>query len=83
MNNKILLLLVGLFIGGVVGWFTKPADVTFQVGPLNIEIASNEAAGSVNGNGLTSEQVRHIGLIAAVGGLIGLGLGIVVDRQRS
>lgn len=81
MNNKILLLLVGLFVGGVVGWFTKPAALAFQFGDINIEISADGPVDS--GQGLTSEQVRHIGLIGAIGGLIGLGLGIAVDRKRA
>ena len=79
--NKALLLLVGILLGGVVGWFTKPADATFQVGPLNIEIQNTQTIDG-QGDGLTSDQLRHIGLIVALGGLVGLGLGALIDRQR-
>lgn len=52
--NKALLLLVGILLGGVVGWFTKPADATFQVGPLNIEIQNTQTIDG-QGDGLTSD----------------------------
>ena len=78
MNIKVLLLLIGLALGAVVGWFTKPPIATLQLGPVNVQIEGNSSAeGS-----LTSEQWYYIGMITALGGLFGLGLGVAVDRRR-
>ncbi len=82
MNTKALLLVVGLLVGAVVGWFTKPPAATLQLGPVNIEIASNQSIGGRN-NGPTDAQWYYIGMITAVGGLLGLGLGVLVDRRRT
>jgi uncharacterized membrane protein (UPF0136 family) len=82
VNAKILLLLIGILAGGIVGWFTKPPAVSVQLGPVNIEIASNQSVGA-GGTELTSEQWYYLGMIAAVGGLIGLGLGVLIDRRRT
>lgn len=81
MNAKVLLLLVGLAAGAAVGWFTKPPAATLQLGPVNIEIASNQSIGGEN-NGPTNEQWYYIGMITAIGGLLGLGLGVLLDRGR-
>lgn len=78
MNNKVLLLLVGVLVGAGIGWLTRPPAIEFDVGPLNVVI--DDPAG--NGE-LTSDQLRHIGLIAAIGALAGLGLGVLVDGRRN
>ncbi|MHA1559348.1 MAG: hypothetical protein ACTSWI_01580 [Alphaproteobacteria bacterium] len=48
---------------------------------MNIEIQNTQ---TIDGQGdrLTSDQLRHIGLIAALGGSVGLSLGALIDRQR-
>lgn len=81
MNAKVLLLLIGLVAGAIVGWFTKPPAASLQLGPVNIEIASNQSVSGENG-GLTDGQWYYIGMITAVGGLLGLGLGVLLDRGR-
>jgi hypothetical protein len=47
---------------------------------VTIEIQGNQAAGGEGGR-LTSEQWRHIAIFTAIGAVIGLGLGIAVDRR--
>ena len=81
MNNKLLLLFVGIVIGGGAGWFTRPATVEIELGRINIAIQNNQPAAS-DGSGLTSEQLRHIGIFMAIGGVIGLALGFAVDAGR-
>ena len=81
MNIKVLLLLVGLIAGAVAGWFTKPPVASVQLGPVNIEIASNQSIGG-DETDLTNEQWYYIGMLTAVGGLLGLGLGVLLDRGR-
>ncbi len=81
MNAKVLLLVVGLVAGAVIGWVTKPPAASLQLGPVNIEIASNQSIGG-EGNGPTNGQWYYIGMITAVGGLLGLGLGVLLDSGR-
>ena len=81
MNNKVLLLLAGIIVGAAVGWFSRPATVEIEIGQLNIQIQDNQPAAG-NGGGLTSDQLQHIGIFAAIGGVIGLGLGLAVDAGR-
>jgi hypothetical protein len=80
MNAKVALLLVGLLIGALVGYLTRPEAAEISIGPVSIEIQGNEPAGA--GGGITSGQGRYIAIIAAIGALAGLGLGFVVGNRR-
>jgi len=80
VNARVALLLIGLAVGGIIGWLTRPEAVEFEVGPVRIEIEGDRAAGA-SGNSLTSGQATHVAIIAVLGGLLGLGLGFVVDRR--
>jgi len=79
-SNLIALLLVGLVIGGLAGYMTRPESTEIKLGPLSIEVRSNEVARG--GGPLTSSQVQHIAIMAALGGVIGLGVGFAVGKRR-
>jgi hypothetical protein len=81
MNNKVLLLFVGLVVGGAAGWFTRPATLEIDLGRVNIAIQDTQPAAD-NGSGLSSEQLQHIGIFMAIGSVIGLALGFAVDAGR-
>jgi hypothetical protein len=81
MNNKVLLLLVGLVVGGVVGYLTRPGNVEFEVGGLNITVQDNQPLAN-DGGGLDSDQLQHIAIFLAAGAVIGLALGFAVDTGR-
>jgi len=80
MNTKIILLVIGLVIGGLVGYLTRPQATELRVGPVSIEVQGSQPA--QGGGSLTSGQAQHVGLFALVGALIGLGVGFVADRRR-
>ena len=80
MNVKVLLVLVGIVAGALIGWVTRPAAVELQIGAVTIEIQGNQTAGGEGGR-LTSEQWRHIAIFTAIGAVIGLGIGLAVDRR--
>ncbi len=80
-SNLIAFLLVGLVIGGLFGYMTRPEESTeIKLGPLSVEVRNNERA---RGDGpLTSSQVQHIAIMSTLGGVIGLAVGFAVGKRR-
>jgi hypothetical protein len=81
MNAKILLLVVGLLAGGLVGWLTRPQAAEINILGMQIEVQSDKAA-SPRDQTMTTGQTQHVAVFAAIGALIGFGLGFVADRRR-
>jgi hypothetical protein len=77
MNSKITLLLVGLVVGGLIGYLTRPESAEIRIGPMSVQITG---PGPAQSGPLTSDQMQHITLIAVLGALVGFGLGIVAER---
>jgi len=80
-SNLIAFLLVGLLIGGLAGYMTRPETAEIKLGPLSLEVRTDERARG--GGPLTSSQVQHIAILTAIGGIIGLGLGFAMGKRRS
>ncbi|MFY9599463.1 MAG: hypothetical protein WB540_11685 [Pseudolabrys sp.] len=79
-SNLIAFLLIGLVIGGLAGYMTRPETTEIRLGPLSLEVRSDEVARG--GGPLTSSQVQHIAIMTALGGIIGLGVGFAVGKRR-
>jgi len=79
-SNLIAFLSVGLVIGGLAGYLTRPESTEIKLGPLSVEVRSNEVAHG--GGPLTSSQVQHIAILTAIGGAIGLGVGFAAGRRK-
>jgi hypothetical protein len=80
-SNLIVFLLVGLLVGALSGYMTRPESTEIKLGPLSIEVKGNQVA---RDNGpLTSSQVQHIAIITLIGGVIGMGVGFAVGRNRA
>jgi hypothetical protein len=80
-SNLIVFLLIGLAVGAVSGYMTRPESAEIKLGPLSIEVKGNQVA---RDNGpLTSSQVRHIAIITLIGGVIGMGVGFAIGRNRA
>jgi hypothetical protein len=79
-NPKVVLLVLGVIIGGVIGYMTRPESVEIRIGPLNIEVTGKGVAR--HDSTVTSDQAQHIGLFALIGGILGLGLGFAVDSGK-
>jgi uncharacterized membrane-anchored protein YhcB (DUF1043 family) len=77
MNTKTTLLLLGLVVGGIIGYLTRPESSEIRIGPMNIQITG---PGPAQGGPLTSDQMQHIMLIAVLGAVVGFGLGLVAER---
>ena len=79
-SNFVAFLVVGLLIGALAGYVTRPESAEIKLGPLSIEVKGNQIA---HDNGpLTSSQVQHIAIITLIGGVIGLGVGFAAGRSR-
>jgi hypothetical protein len=79
-SNLLGFLLIGLLIGGLAGYMTRPEETTeIKLGPLSVEVHNDERA---RGGPLTSSQVRHIAIMTAIGGVIGLGVGFALGKRR-
>ena len=80
LNSKVALLLLGLLIGGVVGYLTRPETAELKVGDTSIQFQNNQVTAGRSG-ALTSGQSQRILLFALAGGVIGLLVGFAVDRR--
>jgi hypothetical protein len=81
LNSKVATLLLGLLIGGVAGYLTRPESAQIKIGGVSVEFSDNHVS-SGSSDDLTSGQARHIMLYTLIGGVAGLLLGFVVDRRR-
>lgn len=81
LNPKVALLLLGLLVGGVAGYLTKPGAAQITVGDVSLEFSNNRVSSGSPG-GLTSGQSQHILLYTLVGGVAGLLVGFALDRRR-
>ncbi|HEY2425683.1 MAG TPA: hypothetical protein VGI09_07280 [Pseudolabrys sp.] len=80
-SNLIAFLLIGLVIGGLAGYMTRPEETTeIKLGPLSLEVRNDERARG--GGRITSKQAQHIAIMTALGGVIGLGVGFAVGKRR-
>jgi F0F1-type ATP synthase assembly protein I len=97
MNLKIVLLVVGVVVGGIIGWMTAPpAAAELQLGPLNVEVQEGSGeGGSVTATGEDGQIQVQIGqrsllddrntrtvIFAVIGAIVGFGAGYVVDRRK-
>jgi len=79
-NATVTYAIIGLLIGVLGGYLTKPESAEIKIGPLQIEVTGK---GIDRGGGdLTSSQMQHVLLVGLIGGLIGVGFGFMVDRGK-
>ena len=79
-DPKIVLLLIGALVGGLIGYVSRPESAEIKIGPINIQVTGPGATGG--GGELTTPQLQHIGLIALIGAALGFGVGFVVERRK-
>ena len=78
LNPLVICLVIGLIVGGTIGYLTRPQPVQVSIGPLTLEMRGKNIPRDEAGE-LTSDQAQHIALITLVGGLIGLGFGFAIQ----
>ncbi|HEY5081907.1 MAG TPA: hypothetical protein VII91_08320 [Bauldia sp.] len=81
MNSKVSLLVVGLLVGGLLGYVTRPESTDIKVGPIQLNVQTDQTAAP--GDAVTSSGWQHIGIFAVIGAIVGLGLGFAVDSRRA
>lgn len=78
-SNLLVFLVVGLLVGALAGYVTRPESAELKLGPVSIEVKGDRPA---QGSGpITSGQMQHIALITLIGGVIGLGFGFVTRKR--
>lgn len=78
-SNLLVFTVVGLLVGALAGYLTRPESAELKLGPLSIEVKGDRPA--QGGGPLTSSQMQHIALITLIGGVIGAGLGFVSRKK--
>ena len=81
MNNKVILLVVGLLVGGLLGFLTRPQTAEVKLGPISMEVQTDQTAAP--GDSVTSSQWQRIAVFAVIGAVVGVGLGFATDRRRT
>ena len=79
-NTLVAFLVVGLLIGALAGYLTRPETAEIKFGPVSVEVRGNQVAHG--GGPVTSGQVEHIAIITLIGGVIGLGFGYAVKSGK-
>ena len=94
---KILLLILGLIVGGGVGWFTAPEPAAeMKIGPVELQVDKDgDGSGTLTASdgkktieigvgepSILDNRNARTGIFAAGGGIIGLLLGFVFGRKR-
>ena len=79
-SNLVVFTVVGLLVGALAGYLTRPQSAEIKLGPLNIEVTGDRAARG--GGPMTSSQMQHVALITLIGGAIGLGLAFAAGRAK-
>ncbi len=80
LNSKVATLLLGLLIGAVAGYLTRPQSAEIKVGDVSVEFSANRVS-TGSSDSLTSGQAQHVLLYTLVGGVAGLLLGFALDRR--
>ena len=76
----IVFLVIGIFVGAIAGYLTRPESTEIRLGPLNVEITGNKIARDEGP--LTGAQMRYIGMVTLIGAALGLALGYGVQSGR-
>jgi len=98
MSFKIILVVAGLLVGAALGWFTAPKpDVQVQAGGVNLSVDDRNGAGggSMTVTGKDGKVMLQVGepstwsdpgfrtaIFAAIGVVIGFGVGYLVDMRK-
>lgn len=98
MSSKVTLLVVGLIVGGAIGWFTAPRPaVDINVGGVSLQVEGDKAGGTMMAtddggsmkvqvgepSGFLPDPVQRTAIFAVIGGILGLGMGFLADRRKA
>ena len=80
-HAKVALLLLGLLVGAVAGWLTRPKPVVFRVNGTQVQLP-DALVPAPPSEPTTDGQGEHVLLYTLAGGMVGLLTGFAVDRRR-
>ncbi|MGB2730694.1 MAG: hypothetical protein WBC24_08050 [Methylovirgula sp.] len=83
MNSRVLFLVIGLVLGAIVGYVTRPEAAELKIGPFSVEVQGNHPASSSDTGSLTTGQLQHIGVYTVAGGALGALAGFLAGGRRS
>jgi uncharacterized membrane protein len=75
----VVFLAIGIFVGAVAGYLTRPESAEIRLGPVSVEITGDRVA---RGGPVTGSQLRYIALVTAIGGVLGAALGYGVKSGK-
>jgi hypothetical protein len=76
----VVFLAIGLLVGAIAGYLTRPESAEIQLGPLKLEVTGSQVA---RGSGpLTGSQLRYIAMVTLIGGALGLALGYGIKTGK-
>jgi hypothetical protein len=97
--SRTTLLVLGLIIGGAIGWFTAPQPaVDINVGGVSIQVEGDKSGGSVSATGDGDSVAVSVGdrsssllaqpgwrtlIFAVIGGIVGLVISAVTGRRKT
>ena len=61
-NPLVVFAAIGLFVGAIAGYLTRPESAEIRLGPVNIEVTGNQIARG--GGPLTGSQMRYIAMVS-------------------
>ena len=80
-NTRLALLILGVLVGGVIGYVTRPQAAEIRLGGASLEIEDTSRTATDASGGLTTGQLRRVFLFAVAGGAVGLLAGVVAGRR--
>ena len=81
-NTRVALVVLGLLVGGVVGYVTRPQAAELRIGGASIEFEDTARTATGSSDALTTGQLRRVFFFALGGGVVGLLVGVLADRRR-
>ena len=78
-NSRVALIVLGVLVGGVVGYVTRPQAAELRIGGASIEFEDTARTASDTSTALTTGQLRRVFIFALGGGIVGL---LLADRRR-
>ncbi len=76
----VVFLAIGIFVGAIAGYLTRPESAEIRLGPVNVEVTGNQIA---HGNApMTGSQMRYIAMVTLIGAALGLVLGYGVKSGK-
>ncbi len=78
---KIVLLVAGLLIGGLVGFLSRPDSADLNMAGVSVEVQTNRTAAAGSDGQIATGKWQRIATFALGGGVLGFAAGFAADRR--